>query len=242
MTDVVEKVMELEGKTALITGGSKGIGKSIAERFEDEGAKIIIFDVNESSFGDEHYQVDVSKENQIKKAFQEIESLDILVNNAGVYRKTPLEQFSDRSFSEIFETNVKGYRMMYSYALPLLRDSDDGNVINISSGLSKRLEPYSDLYSASKAAINTMKTSWANSYSETKVRANSILPGPVETEMLTENFTQEELEEYKEQQSMERFIKPEEVAEIALLLAKENSLNGAEIEVGGEASSNQYSI
>lgn len=234
--------MKLEGKTAVITGGSKGIGRSIAEKFAEKGAQIIIFDIEEPTENYQYHNVDVRREDQVREAIQKLDKLDILVNNAGVYRHTSLHEFDQESFKEIFQTNVKGYRMMYTYALPLLKASSDGNVVNISSGLSRRPEPYSDLYSASKAAINSMKTSWANSYTETGVRANSILPGPVETDMLTENFSQEELEDYQSAQPMKRFSQPEEVAEAAFLLVTENSMNGAEIEVGGEANSNQYSL
>jgi 3-oxoacyl-[acyl-carrier protein] reductase len=124
----------------------------------------------------------------------------------------------------------------------MVQESQDGNVINITSGLAYNPEPYSDLYSASKAAINAMKTSWANSYAETGVRANAILPNPVETDMLTENFSKKELEEYRELQPMRKFSQPEDIAEAAVMVASNNSFNGAEIEVGGEAHNNQYGL
>lgn len=235
-------VMDLEGKVILVTGGSNGIGEAIGEIFLRKGAKVIVFDQEKPSYEAEYFDVDVRKEEEIKEALQEIERLDVLVNNAGIYRQTPVDEFNQQDFDDIFETNVKGYRMMYTHALPLLQESEDGNVINITSGLAKRPEPYSDMYSASKAAIDAMKTSWANSYAKTGVRANSILPNPVETDMLTENFSDEELGEYRDLQPMRKFSQPEDIAKTAVMIASNDSFNGAEIEVGGEAHNNQYGV
>lgn len=234
--------MKLKNKIALVTGGSNGIGKSIGKKFLNEGADLIVFDKEEPSYDAEYFDVDIRDEKEIEISLEKIDRLDILVNNAGVYQHTPIDNFDDTSFYKIFETNVKGYRMMYTYCMPLLQDSKDGNVINIASGLAYNPEPYSDLYSASKAAINSMKTSWSNSYKDTEIRANSILPNPVNTDMLTENFSKKDLDEYRELQPMRKFSQPEDVAEVAILLASNDSFNGAEVEIGGEAHNNQYGL
>lgn len=234
--------MKLKNKIALVTGGSNGIGKSISKKFLNEGADLIVFDKKEPSYDAEYFDVDIRDEKEIEISLEKIDRLDILVNNAGVYQHTPIDNFDDTSFYKIFETNVKGYRMMYTYCMPLLQDSKDGNVINIASGLAYNPEPYSDLYSASKAAINSMKTSWSNSYKDTEIRANSILPNPVNTDMLTENFSKKDLDEYRELQPMRKFSQPEDVAEVAILLASNDSFNGAEVEIGGEAHNNQYGL
>lgn len=234
--------MILSKSTVLVTGGSRGIGEAVAKVFLQEGAEVIVFDKKQPSYDVRYFQVDISDEEEVRFGLDKVTSIDCLVNNAGVYRQTPVTKFNGEDFEEIFNVNVKGYRMMYTYALPMLEDSEDGNVINISSGLGKQPEPWSDIYSASKAAINCLKTSWANSYAETDVRANAILPNPVETDMLNKAFSDDELMEYKEKQPMREFSEPEDVAEVAVLLASNASLNGAEFEVGGEAHNNQYGL
>lgn len=226
----------------VVTGGSNGIGRAVCEKFLAEGADVTVFDTEEPTYATEYSETDITEEKDVKGTFREMEELDVVVNNAGVYHRTPVGVFENELFQELFETNVKGYRLAYTHALPLLCESEDGNVVNVSSGLSKRPEPESDLYSASKSAINTMKTSWANSYPETGVRANAVLPGPVETEMLTRAFTEDELEEYKKRQPQGRLVQPEEVAEAVSFLAENTEYNGTELELGGETHQNQYGL
>jgi len=233
---------EVSTRKVIVTGGSNGIGRAIGERFLAEGADVTVFDMEEPPYGAEYSETDVRKQKEVKMAFRGVCELDVLVNNAGLYHRTPADVFEDELFYELFETNVKGYRLAYTYGLPLLTESEEGSVVNVSSGLSKRPEPESDLYSATKSAVNTMKTSWANSYPETGVRANAVLPGPVETEMLTEALTKEELEKYESLQPQGRLVQPEEVAEAVLFLTQNPTHNGAELEVGGETHQNQYGI
>ena len=234
--------MKPDGAKVLVTGGASGIGEPVGELFLREGADVIVFDREEPEYEARHFEVDVRREEEVAEAFGEIDRLDTLVNNTGVYRRTPIEEFNSDVFDEIFETNLKGYRSNFTHALPMLRESSDGNVVNVSSGLAERPEPESDLYSASKAAANAMKTSWANSYAETGVRANAVLPGPVRTEMLTETFTDDALEDYRGKQPERRFVEPDEVAEAVLALASNEAYNGAELEVGGEAHNNRYGL
>jgi len=106
----------VSGKTVLVTGGSNGIGEAIGEKFLEEGAEVVVFDQEKPSYDAEYFEVDVRKEEQITEALQKVENLDILVNNAGIYRHTPIDEFNEEDFDDIFETNVKGYRIMYTFS------------------------------------------------------------------------------------------------------------------------------
>lgn len=227
-------------KKILVTGGSNGIGKEVVKQSINLGYEVLVFDVEKPDYNVNFNNVDVRSQEEVSSAVDSIDELDILINNAGVYMQTDIDKFDNSKFEKIFKTNVKGYRLMFSECLSLLKNSDDGNVVNVSSGLSKRPEPFSDLYSASKAAINCMKTSWANS--KNGIRANCVLPGPVDTRMLSENFSEKELEDYKEKQPRGEFVQPSDVANIILFIANNEAFNGAEIEIGGESSSNQYTL
>ena len=97
--------MRLENKTAIITGGSRGIGKAIAEKFQDEGAKVTVFDIERPEYDVEFFQVDITNEDQIKKAVDQIEKLDILVNNAGIYFQEPVENKEKKQLDNIVDIN-----------------------------------------------------------------------------------------------------------------------------------------
>lgn len=232
----------MDNRTYLITGGSSGIGKAIGEKVVDKGHNAIVFDKKSPDYNSQFFKTDIRNKKEIKKSVNELDTIDVLVNNAGVYKRTPVDEFNEDSFYDIFDTNVKGYRLVYTHLLPFLKDSEDGNVVNVSSGLGKRPEPYSDLYSASKAAIIAMSISWANNYEKTGVRSNCVLPGPVKTSILSENFTEDELDEYKKLQPMKKFLEPTEVAESILTLSLNDFYNGACLEVGGESNNNQYGL
>ena len=236
--------MKLVNKTALITGGSNGIGKSIAQRFLKEGAKVIVFDIAKPDYEVEFYRVDISKEEQIEKAFVQIEQLDILVNNAGVYFRAPVEKTSKEQLDKIIDINLKGTYLVSKHAIPLIRKTK-GTIINIASGLGIVPEPESPAYCSTKAAIIMLTKCMAQQYAPEGLRVNAILPGPIDTPMLRESFsTEKEIEEYKRLNPMKRIGKPEDVASIAVFLVSDeaNYVTGGLYSVdGGESTSSLYS-
>ena len=119
----MENNMKLIKKIALITGGSQGIGKAIAQRFLEEGAKVIVFDIQKPDYKVDFYQVDITKEEQIKKAFGKIKHLDIIVNNAGIYFQASIEDTTQEELDKIVDVNLKGTYLICKYALPLIRKS-----------------------------------------------------------------------------------------------------------------------
>jgi len=236
--------MKLDKKVALVTGGSNGIGKAIARRFLDEGAKVIIFDIVEPDYDVDFYQVDVSNEEEIKKAFQEIKHLDILVNNAGIYFQASIEETSKEQLDKIIDVNFKGAYLISKYALPLIRE-DKGNIINISSAIGIVPEPGSPAYCSTKAAIIMLTKCMAQEYAAEGVRVNAILPGPIDTPLLRRVLSSDEaIHRYAELNPMRRIGKPQDVANVAAFLASDeaNYVTGGIYSVdGGESSSSRYS-
>jgi len=236
--------MKLNKKVALITGGSNGIGKAIAQRFLDEGAKVIIFDIVKPDYDVDFYQVDITKEEEIKKAFQEIKHLDIVVNNAGIYFQASIEETSKEQLDKIIDVNFKGAYLISKYALPLIKESK-GNIINISSAIGIAPEPGSPAYCATKAAIIMLTKCMAQEYAMDGVRVNVILPGPIDTPLLRRVLSSDEaIHKYAELNPMKRIGKPKDVANLAAFLASNEAsyVTGGLYSVdGGESSSSRYS-
>lgn len=215
--------MKLDKKVALVTGGSNGIGKAIAQRFLDEGAKVIIFDIVKPDYDVDFYQVDVSNEEQIKKAFQEIKHLDIVVNNAGIYFQASVEETSEEQLDKIIGVNFKGAYLISKYVLPLVR-KNKGNIINISSVVGIISDSTSPAYSSTKAALIMLTKCMARKYGIEGVRVNAILPGPIDTPLLRRVlFSEELIQKYAALNPMGRIGKPEEVANLAAFLASDEA-------------------
>jgi len=188
----------LTGKVAVVTGASKGIGAAIAEDLAGRGASVV---VNYASSGGQADEVvariqskggkakavhaDVSKPGEARQlvdaAVSEFGRLDILVNNAGVYEFLPLEQVGEQHFDRMFDLNVKGLLFATQAAAKAFGDQG-GSVVNISSLASLSAIPTSSVYSATKAAVDSFTRTLAAELGPQKIRVNSVLPGPVETE------------------------------------------------------------
>ena len=215
--------MKLDKKTALITGGSSGIGKAIAQRFLDEGAKVIIFDIQRPDYDTDFYQVDITKEEEIKKAFQEIKDLDIVVNNAGIYFQASVEETSKEQLDKIIDVNLKGTYLISKYSLPLIKKSK-GNIINISSVVGIIPDPTAPAYCSTKSAVIMLTKCMAKEYGAAGVRINAILPGPIDTPLLRRVLSSKELiQKYAELNPMKRIGKPQEVANMAAFLASDEA-------------------
>jgi NAD(P)-dependent dehydrogenase (short-subunit alcohol dehydrogenase family) len=236
--------MKLKHKMALITGGAKGIGKAIAQRFMQEGASVIIFDVIKPDFDAEYHAVDVSNEDQIDNAIKKIPTLDIVVNNAGIYFFASVQDTTKEQLDAVIDINLKGPFLICKYTLPLLKQSH-GTVINIASGLGIIPEPESPAYCATKAGVIMLTKCMSQEYGKNGVRVNAILPGPIDTDLLRGAFnTTEELETYADKNPLRRLGKPEDVANVAAFLASDEAgyVNGGMYSVdGGETASSVYS-
>lgn len=191
--------MKLSGKIALITGGSRGIGKAIAKEFAANGASIVISGKDKTTLGKAASEIgafgvlaDIRKEsdvqNLINKTIEKFGRLDILVNNAGVFPKIKiLHEISDSEWRDVLDVNLNGAFYATKYSIPHLQ-KNGGTIINIASSAGiKAYENFNaDAYSASKAALVLLTKCWALEYAKSKIRVNCICPGVVETDMTSE--------------------------------------------------------
>lgn len=189
--------MKLSGKVAIVTGGSRGIGKATAKMFVQEGANVTITAKDPERLekaakdiggvysvpGDIRNENDV--QNVVKKTVDKFGRIDILVNNAGVFPQVkPLHQISEDEWNEVIDVNLTGPFRFTKAVIPFMQ-KNGGSIINISSdaGL-KAFENFeADAYTASKGALVLLTKAWTIEYAKSKIRVNCVCPGMVETDM-----------------------------------------------------------
>ena len=188
---------ELEDKVAIVTGGSSGIGRSIAELFSSESARVAIADLNDSGVAQNivknggsamFVETDVRDASQVKRlvdaCVNEFGALDILVNDAGVEQNRSITKTTEEEWDKIMDTNLKGVFLTSKYASPYLLKSDGGAIVNIASQLGLVALPGRSAYCASKAGVILLTKVLALEFAESTVRVNSVSPGPIQTPML----------------------------------------------------------
>ncbi|MCH8801931.1 MAG: glucose 1-dehydrogenase [Chloroflexi bacterium] len=191
--------MRLQGKVALITGAARGQGAAEARLFAQEGAKVVLADVADQdgtivaaeiaeAGGDALYvHLDVTSEDEwdaaVRAAVASFGKLDILVNNAGIWRRGHVLETSSEQWDEIMGVNAKGVFLGTKAAIPEMRKAGGGSIINISSTAGLVGSRTSSAYSASKGAVRIFTKSTAVQYAAEGIRANSIHPGPIDTDM-----------------------------------------------------------
>jgi len=241
----------LDGKTALITGASRGIGKAIAEKFADEGAHLILTDL----FYDDQakaleetlrsrgvkaklYASDASKyldaQKVIDEAMKEFGTIHILVNNAGITRDTLLMRMTEEQWDLVMTVNLKSVFNLTKAVQPVMLKQRDGSIINLSSIVGVGGNAGQSNYSASKAGIIGFTKSVAREVGSRNIRCNAIAPGYILTEM-TAKLSEEVRKEWADRIPMKRGGTPEEVAKVALFLASDLSsyVSGQVIQVCG---------
>jgi 3-oxoacyl-[acyl-carrier protein] reductase len=243
----------LNGKVAVVTGASKGIGAAIAKQFAAEGASVV---VNYSSskeaaervvkeiHGDGGLaiavQADVSKPNDIRRLFAETDKafgkLDVLVNNAGVYDFAPIDAITPEHFHKQFDLNVLGLLLTTQEAIKRFGPAG-GSVINVSSVVATAALPTAAVYSATKAAVDAVTRSLAAELGPRKIRVNSLNPGMIETEGLhSAGFVGSDFEKQAAAATpLGRIGQPRDVAPVAVFLASPESgwVTGQTIHVAG---------
>src|SRR5437879_11515327 len=227
----------LQDKVAIVTGASKGIGASIARHLADAGAAVVV-NYASSKAGADRVVADITRHGgtaiavpanvadpaDIERLFAEAKKafgrLDILVNNAGVYEFLPLENVTEEHFHKHFDVNVLGLLLAIQEATKYF-GPEGGSVINISSSASMSAPPTASVYSATKAAVDTITKSLAKELGPRKIRVNAINPGMVETEGLhAGGFVGSDFQKLFEAQSaLGRIGQPDDVAPAVVFLA-----------------------
>jgi meso-butanediol dehydrogenase/(S,S)-butanediol dehydrogenase/diacetyl reductase len=236
----------LDGKIAIVTGGSSGIGRAITERFVAEGAEVVIANRTEETgtavaaeLDCEFVRTDVSDYAQVEAlvetTVEEFGRLDVLVNNAGIASEKPLVEMSLEEWERVVSIDLDGVMHGMRAALPHLEESD-GNVVNIASIYGLVGGKGAAAYSAAKGGVVNLTQQVAIDYADEGVRVNSVCPGFVETPMTEDLLATERFYAFLEQNTpMDRAAQPEEIAPLVAFLASEEAsyITGADIPVDG---------
>lgn len=232
---------KLNGKVAVVTGGSKGIGASIAEYLAEAGAAVVVNYASSKAGADAvveritgkggkaiAVQGDVSKQEDIGRLFGETTKafgkVDVLVNNAGVYEFAPLEAITAEHFHKQFNLNVLGLLLTTQAAVKHM-GPEGGSIVNISSVVGQMPAPTGSVYSATKAAVDAITVALAGELGSRKIRVNSVNPGMVETEGLhAVGFAESDFRKQVERQTpLGRIAQPEDIAKAVVFFASDDA-------------------
>lgn len=240
--------MKLNNKTAIITGGCRGIGLSIVERFAKEGATVFALDfvVPEGDYIDDEkvrknvktIQVDVTDSDSVTKAVDQVLEttgrIDILVNNAGITRDNLVLRMKESDWDSVITTNLKGTFLCSKAVCRTMMSQRQGSIINIGSIVGSIGNAGQANYSASKAGVIGLTKSMAKEFGSRNILVNCIAPGFVETPM-TKKLSDEQIKQYLNNIPLKKLAKPEDIANVALFFASEDSnyITGQVLHVDG---------
>jgi NAD(P)-dependent dehydrogenase (short-subunit alcohol dehydrogenase family) len=237
---------KLDGKVAVITGGSAGIGLATAKRFAAEGAHVFItgrrqaeLDAAEKEIGSHAVGVkaDAASMADLAHLFDTVKAakghIDVLFANAGVYEFTPFGSITEAAYNRMFDINVKGVLFTVQQAMPLM--ANGGSIILTGSVVGSKGFEAGTVYSATKAAIRSFARSWTADLKATNIRVNVLSPGPIQTPGLDAFANDDVKSQLKSMVPLGRIGTPDEVAKVALFLASDDSsyVAGVELFVDG---------
>jgi 3-oxoacyl-[acyl-carrier protein] reductase len=229
---------KLNGKVALVTGASKGIGAVTALELAKNGASVIVnfngspkaaeqvvADIRTAGGQAIAIKADVSKEEDVARLFDEaiaaMGKIDILVNNAGVMMAKAIGQVSGDEFDKLFSINVKGvFNTLHQAASKL---ADNGSVINLSSTVTRTMFPGYGPYCATKGAVEQLTRIFAKEVGSRGINVNAVAPGPTETELFMNGKTQQDIDRLAGSNAFGRLGQPEDIARVIVTLACDDS-------------------
>ncbi|BCM90090.1 putative oxidoreductase YgfF [Abditibacteriota bacterium] len=238
--------MQLENKIALVTGGSRGIGRAIALRLASEGAFVwvnytkhqeaaheVVAQIEAAGGHAQTVHADISDLGQIETLFGNIEALDILVNNAGYGDFVPFDKIDAAHFDGMFNLNVRGLFFTTRHALRVIRDG--GRIVNISSIASRGFSGEGAVYASTKAAVNAFTTAISKDVGARGITVNAVSPGPVQTELFDVAFDDEAKKRMASNSVFNRIGQTDDIADIVAFLCSDGArwITGREIVADG---------
>lgn len=239
----------LDGKVAIITGAGRGIGRTIAQQFAEEGAKVVLVDVNEQDLDETEKEiksqggqaislkVDVTQTKDVARmvdeAIKAFKTVDILVNNAGIIRDASLLKMTEQDFDAVIAVNLKGVFLCTQACAQVMTQNKSGKIVNLSS-IAKDGNYGQTNYAASKAGVAAMTRTWALELSRFNINVNAIAPGLIATDM-TAKIPEAIKEKMVKMIPLRREGQTSDIAELACFLASDASsyIQGEVITISG---------
>jgi NAD(P)-dependent dehydrogenase (short-subunit alcohol dehydrogenase family) len=235
--------MEFEGRKALVTGGTSGIGREIARQLAAGGAEVLVSGRDaergaatvaaiEAAGGKARFfAADMADLDSVGRLAEQAADVDILVNNAGVFDFAPTGEQSVASYDAMFQVNVRALYFLTAAIAPRMAARGDGSVVNISTMAATVALPGGSVYSATKAAVNSLTRTWAAEFGTSGVRVNSVSPGPT----LTESAPLEMVDTLGATTLLKRHASTAEIAAAVVFLASPRAayVTGATVPVDG---------
>lgn len=240
----------LDGKVAVVTGSSRGIGRAIAEQLAELGAKVVI---NYSGSAQKAYEAverikekggeavaikaDISQVSHIENLFEEtvqaFGKIDILVNNAGLMINKPLSEATEEDFDKQFAVNVKGTFFACQQALKYMEV--DGRIVNISTSVIGQMFPSYSMYAGTKGAVEQFTRHLSKEFGPKRITINAIAPGPVNTELFNVGKSEQQIEGMKKMNAFGRLGETDDIANVVSFLVGEQAqwVTGQTIRVNG---------
>ncbi len=239
--------IDLDGRIAIVTGGARGIGRAIADRLSESGARVVIWDVDgaaaentaASIFNAVAYAADVTDPASIETALGATVSgigvPDILVNNAGITGPNhPLDQYPIEAWRQVIEIDLMGVFYCCRAVVPLMRRLDRGRIVNIASIAGKEGNPNASAYSAAKAGVIGLTKSLGKELTETGIRVNAVAPAAAKTDIFAQ-MTEAQIAYMLSKIPMGRFVQVEEIAALVTWLCSDECsfATGAVFDISG---------
>jgi len=243
---------DLKGKTAIITGASRGMGLSIAEELVKEGCRIALVDIDRGKLQEEVRRLsglygdskvldvycNIGDQESVNKGIQKVQdkwkTINILVNNAGILKRSFLEEMDNDDWEQILKVNLTGVFLCIKAVVPYMKKGGGGSVVNVSSNVAALPSISMGAYCVTKTGIETMTKVFASELAPYNIRVNAYAPGVIETEM-TRDILESRAEEKLETIPLNRFGTTKDISSLVLFLCSDSSsyIDGAVIPING---------